>query len=296
MFRYEEARLSQIHAPGNLSVCRQVWALAAILLLLTAGDDPEDSAWQQLEPGLDYGSFKASVDPDNATAEVRVLRINPRLFDLVLLNASRLDDGGLRTARSWSREHTLLAAINASMYQEDRRTSVSLMKTRTHCNNAYVSKDQCVLAFDPTETDLPQVKLIDRECEKLDGWQERYGTLVQSIRMLSCKGNNVWSQQPRKSSIAAIGMDAKGQVLFIHMSTPHSTHDMINVLKELPLQLQGAMYLEGSAPAQLYIQHPALELEATGSWCSETAPEQQRSFAPPIPNVIGVVRREQSRN
>jgi hypothetical protein len=295
MLEDEEARLSQNDARKDSLLRRRASALAVILLLATAGNGAKNAAWQELEPGLDYGSFETVFGSDKSIAEVRVLRIDPQQFDLVLLNASRLDDGGLRTARAWSREHGLLAAINASMYQEDRRTSVSLMKTRNHTNNAYVSKDQCVLAFDRLEADLSPVKLIDRECDDLDDLGKRYGTLIQSIRMLSCKGNNVWRQQSRKTSIAAIGIDANEQVLFIHMTTPHSTHDMINVLQKLPLQLRRAMYLEGSGPAQLYVQHPELELEATGSWCSETEPERQQSFAPPIPNVLGVVRREQSR-
>ena len=150
MVKDEEARLSRNVVLKDSSLRRRVCALAAILLLATAADRSQDTAWQELEPGLDYASFEAVSGSDKSLVEIRVLRIDPQQFDLVLLNASRLDDGGLRTARAWSREHGLLAAINASMYQEDRRTSVSLMKTRTHYNNAFVSKDQCVLAFDPT--------------------------------------------------------------------------------------------------------------------------------------------------
>jgi hypothetical protein len=109
--------------------------------------------------------------------------------------------------------------------------------------------------------------------------------------MISCKGDNVWSQQARKASIAAIGMDGAGRVLFLHLSTPQSTHDFIAILQGLPLDLQRAIYLEGSAPAQMVVNHPKLALEVAGTWCSDTAAEGERAFALPIPNIIGVVRR-----
>ena len=51
------------------------------------------------------------------------------------------------------------------------------------------------------------------------------------------------------------------------------------------------MYLEGSAPAQMVVDHPKLQVEMVGTWCSDRAAPGERGFALPITNVIGVVRR-----
>ena len=243
-----------------------------------------------LEAGLEYTRFSPENRSGNIV-EVRALRINPKFFKLVLMNASSTEDQTRRSAKAWGEDFSLLATINASMYQGDRRTSVSLMQTRDHTNNSYVSKDQSVLAFDPRKKRIPSITLIDRQCDEFETLRNHYGTLIQSIRMLSCKGENVWSPQGRKASIAAIGIDGAGRVLFLHLATPQSTYDFIELLRALPLDLKRAMYLEGSAPAQMFVNHPKLHLEVAGTWCSDTAEASERAFALPIPNIIGVLRK-----
>jgi hypothetical protein len=262
-----------------------------LLLLALTGVDIEATRAVELEPGLKYRRYECDAPVHNPGTIIHVLSLDPQRFDLVLLNASEHEDIEPRSARAWGEDNELIATINASMYQQDHLTSVSLMTTRTHSNNTYVSKDNCILAFDPHTEDVPRIKLIDRQCDTLAVWRPRYGTLIQSIRMISCEGKNVWSQQDRRTSIAAIAQDETGKVHLIHMTTPQSTHDLINVLQALPLHLDRAMYLEGGTPAQFYVRHPRLELEASGTWCSERAGEGERAFALPIPNVIGVVRR-----
>ncbi|NIQ01667.1 MAG: phosphodiester glycosidase family protein, partial [Nitrospinaceae bacterium] len=111
-------------------------------------------------------------------------------------NASAPDQGRRLSVRDWVRRNGLVAGINASMYQKDMRTSVSLMKTGNHVNSSWVSKDKTLLVFDPQDADLPPVQLVDRDCEDFDQIRKQYRTLIQSIRMVSCRGENVWAQQP----------------------------------------------------------------------------------------------------
>ena len=215
---------------------------------------------------------------------MRVLRIDPRRFDLKLMNASAPGEERALTARAWCARGGLVAAINASMYQIDQRTSVSLMKTRTHVNNPHLSKDRAVLAFDRLDPAVPPVAILDRDCGDFETLRDKYGTLVQSIRMISCRGKNVWSQQPRRSSAAAIGRDRQGRVLFIHARSPYSTHDLIDILLELPLSIDRALYAEGGPEAQLYVNSGGRESEWVGG------EDNRRAW--PVPNVIGIARRE----
>ena len=242
-----------------------VLATAAICLHFrnsVAGHTTElNNKWQVLEPGLELGAFISPRLSDAGDSIVRILRINPEKFKLRLLNASNSKQNRRLTAKQWSRSHKLIAAINASMYQTDYRTSVSLMRTRTHVNNPYISKDNTILAFDRLSPDIPLVKLIDRECDDFNTLSRKYGTLIQGIRMFSCKGINVWKHQPKKWSTAAIGIDREGRILFVHVRSPFSTHDLINILKDLPIGLSRAMYAEGGPEAQLYIQHGKKEYE-----------------------------------
>lgn len=277
--------------------------LATIVLVASCGPSPADppaatgapaptGAWRSLEIGLALGEFRSPRPSDIGDSMVRVLRIDPAHFDLRLLNASGSADGYPMTAAEWARRHDLVAAINPSMYQQDHSRSVSLMCTLEHVNNSYVSKDRTVLAFDRRDETVPPVQIIDRDCQDFDELRQHYGTLVQSIRMVSCDGRNVWKQQPKKWSTAAIGIDHQGRVLFIHVRSPFSTHDLIGILQELPLDLYNAMYTEGGPEAQLYLHAGGKEMQFVGSFETGFVDSDDNVKAWPVPNIVGVVRRD----
>ncbi len=247
-----------------------------------------DSRWQKLAPGLELGIFSAPLTSEIGDSKIRVLRIDPQRYQLRLLNASASKNGRPLSAKQWSRQKGLVAAINASMYQEDYKSSVSLMRTKAHVNNPRLSKDMTILAFDRKGADLPLVKIIDRQCEDFKIWQKKYSTLVQSIRMISCTGKNVWTQQPQKWSTAAIGIDDRNRVLFIHVGSPYSTHDVIAILKKLPLNITRAMYAEGGPQAQLYINIGEHEHEFVGNYEIELQGNMKKLLSRPVPNVVGI--------
>ena len=250
------------------------------------------TGWQKLADGLELGIFDAPQPTEIGDSKIRILRIDPSRYELKLLNASVSKKGRSLSARQWCRQNGMVAAINASMFQADYATSVSLMRTKTHVNNPRLSKDMTILAFDRTSPGVPQVKIIDRQCEDFKTWKNKYGTLVQSIRMISCNGKNVWEQQPKKQSTVAIGMDKADRVLFIHVGSPYSTHDLINILQELPLQIARAMYTEGGPQAQLYIKSGGREYEFVGHSEIDLSNNANSWFSWPIPNAVGVSLRK----
>ncbi len=256
-----------------------------------AASETAGRGWRALEPGLELGRFPSPQPAELGDSMIHLLRIDPERFDFRLLNASAEKDGRGLTARQWCTENDLVAAINASMYQQDYRTSVSLMRTRMHVNNPRLSKDMSILAFDRLDPGVSPVMIIDRQCEDFDVWKEEYGTLVQSIRMLSCKGRNVWTQQPKKWSTAAIGTDTSGNVLFIHVRSPFSTHDLIDILRSLPIGLSRAMYVEGGPEAQLFVRSGGEEHEFVGSYETAFTESDDNDRAWAVPNVVGITRR-----
>ena len=259
---------------------------------ITQQEVKEDSGWQQLDKGLELGLFLASQLAAVGASQVRVLRIDPNYYRFRLLNVSAIENGLPMTPRQWCRQNNLVAAINPSMFQTDYKTSVSLMRTRTHINNPRLSRDMTILAFNRLSKDVPQVKIIDRQCEDYEFWKKKYGTLIQSIRMISCKGKNVWNPQPHRWSTAAIAVDGHDNVLFIHVRSPYSTYDLINVLKKLPLDISRAMYTEGGSQAQLYINAGSREYEFVGSYDTAASVTEEGSISWPLPNVVGISKRK----
>ena len=268
-----------------------------ILIVFAASKAPsteptQKTGWLKLDLGIELGTFVSPLPSDVGDSLVRVLRVDPKYYRLELFNASAIENGAPMTPKQWCRQNGLTAVINASMYQTDYKTSVSLMRKNGHINNPRLSKDMTILAFDRLDKRLSEVKIIDRQCEDFAFWKKKYATLIQSIRMISCTGENVWKQQSRRWSTSAIGMDTRNKVLFIHVRSLYSTHDLINILKKLPLEISRAMYTEGGPQAQLYIKTPDQEFEFVGSYEIGSNDANKGSLAWPLPNVIGISKRK----
>ena len=270
--------------------------LAVLAVLAEANEPAKKLGWQPLDRGIELGAFRSPLPSDVGDSLVRVLRIDPKHYRLVLLNTSAIPNGSPITPKQWCQQNGLTAVINASMYQTDYKTSVSLMRKKGHINNPRLSKDMTILAFDQLDSSVLEVKMIDRQCEDFEFWKKKYATLVQSIRMISCTGKNVWKKQPRRWSTSAIGIDAKNNVLFIHVRSLYSTHDLINILKVLPLNISRAMYTEGGPQAQLYIKVPNQEFEFVGSYEVGSSDANKGSLSWPLPNVIGISKRQPEPN
>ncbi len=262
-------------------------ALAAALLTAAPGPAPAPSPWRVLEPGLEAALFDG---PPGAAGDgkIAVVRIDPERFELRLLNASAPGQGALLSAREWADRSGASAVINASMYRTDYRTAVSLMRTRDHVNQGHLTRDRAALAFDRLDRTQPPVRLVDRDCDDIEAASLRYGTIIQSIRMLSCHGRNVWKPSERRFSVAAVGVDGAGRVLFMHARSAWPVHDLVDALVALPLDLKRAMYVEGGPEAQLFARGGGEELDRLGaSEGSQTA----ASRGWPVPNVVAAVRR-----
>lgn len=263
-------------------------AAAAAALLMAEPVPAAASPWRILEPGLEIGLFDGPPG-SIGDGKIAVVRLDPEIFELRLLNASAPGQGAPRSAREWAARSGASAVINASMYQQDYRTSVSLMRTRDHVNQARVSRDRAALVFDRLDRSLPPARIVDRDCEDLEAVRKKYGTVIQSIRMLSCERKNVWAPSERRFSVAAVGIDGSGRVLFLHARSAWPVHDLVNALLALPIDLRRAMYVEGGPEAQLYARGRGTDLERLGAF--ELAPAE-RSTGWPVPNVIAAIRRQ----
>jgi uncharacterized protein YigE (DUF2233 family) len=258
-----------------------VTVVLLLLVHLPAHADP----WKPLAPGLKLGTF--SLASHDGSPTISLLRIDPDrfCFRLIAQNSSLTQ---VATLEQWCQKKHLVAAINASMYREDRQQSTGYMKTGGLVNNGYINpRFGAFFVFDPKVGSLPKVTILDR---KHDDWRfliTRYDTVIQNFRLISSTGKNLWPPSNKKHSIAAIGMTTGGRVLFIHCKTPMSVHAFNQALLHLPVNLKTAMYVEGGPEAAMHLhlphkrrswmgqyEHPLLGTIHEGLW--------------PIPNIIGI--------
>ncbi len=248
----------------------------------------EPGSWVSLETGLEFAVFDLPAS-SVGDSQVRVLRVHPDHFTLAL-RAGVAGDGAPKTASEWADSQQFVAAFNPSMFRPDG-TSTAFMRDRRRSVRTDVSADRDMLVFDPTDSALPAFAIVDNGCDNFNTVLSEYAGAIQSIRMLSCDGRNVWSQQHKMWSHAVVAVDGAGRLLLVHARSPYSTHDFIEHVRNLPMDVQRMQYAEGGPEASLSVRTPA----GSGAWFGsyETgfyeSDSNEREW--PLPNILGIVRR-----
>ena len=269
-------------------------SISSILICLTLVSSDgmsKNSPWRKVDDGLFLAQFDPFYEVPVKGSKIIILKINPTYYSFKLLCASEL--GKIRlTPKEWCKKYNLVAAINAGMYQKDGLTNVGYMKNYSHLNNPRLNSTyKAVLAFNRMDFTVREVQIIDLKCQDFEKLKPKYQTFIQSIRMIGCNQENVWSQQDRRWSLAVLGVDKEGSVLFIFSEAPYSGYDFNNILLSLPLPIFNATYLEGGPEASLYLSATGIELEKVGIYGTGLNGSVVRSGAYPIPNVIGIVKK-----
>jgi hypothetical protein len=279
----------------NMSLSRAMLFLVIIPFLSLSPMDStaESHTWQKLAEGLYLGEFDPKMKSRVCNHKIVILKIDPKFYTFKLLCASE-HDRKPRTAREWCNEFGLLAAINASMYQNmDPIKSTGYMKNYEHLNNSHINPAfGAFLCFNPVDSSLPEVQIIDRRLQKKwKGIIKRYNTVVQNYRMISNGEKRGWPQQEEIYGSAAIAMDKDNHVLFILSRSPFSTHNLIHILLSLPVHIENAIYLEGGPEATLYSKIGDKEITLVGMCKTDFTEQDDNESLHAIPNVIGVVKR-----
>jgi len=251
-------------------------------------------AWQKLDDGLYLEEFDPKKKSVICNHKIIILKVDPKFYSFKLLSSSE-HGSEPRTTKQWCSEFSMVAAINASMYQNiDYLKSTGYMKNYKHFNNFHINKDfGSLMVFNPIDPSLPDVQIIDRRIRK--NWKNRmkkYNTVVQNYRMISDGQKRGWPQRNQIHSTAAIGMDRENNVLFILSRSPYSTHDFIHILLSLPINIRDAMYVEGGPEATLYLKIDNKEMKLMGT-CGTVSTGFNNNESCTIPNVIGIVKRKE---
>jgi hypothetical protein len=266
------------------------WLLVLGILWGQVAVGQGNDTWQQLDHGLELGVFTGSMPSAVGDRKITVLRIDPAHWKFSLLAAAD-HEGRARTAREWATGFGQTAVVNAGMFQMDGLTNVGYMKVDGKVRNPRFNDDNTIIAFGTDDPKLPQFQIIDRECQNWKTLVEKYQNATQGIRMVDCKRQNRWAQQPRRWSMVIMGMDKAGRALFVSCRSPYSVHDFIEMLLALDMDLARAMYLEGGPEASFFLKTKDCEVEQFGSFETGFFESDGNDRAWPIPNVIGISRR-----
>ncbi len=273
-----------------LNTLSQVVILFILWTCLPDMANGQSAPWKKFGDGLSMAEFDSPRKSADGNSKITVVKIDPAYYTFKLLCASEQKTRPM-TAREWCRKHHLAVAVNAGMFQADGFVNVGYMKNFSHVNNGKFNSYKAFLLFNPLSRGIPEVQLLDRECQNFDEMKGKYNTIIQNIRMISCQGKNTWSQQAKTWSMVALGTDTSGNILFLFTRSPYSVHDFIDILLGLPIGISTTMYLEGGPEASLYFSAEGTEMEKSGRLEAGFSLDETSEFAWPIPNVIGIVKK-----
>ena len=238
--------------------------------------------WIELESGLDFCEFRLNSDESKITA----LRIDPQKFDF-FLGASSQDGREPRSLDKWAADYNLAAAINASMYLPDNRTSTGYMRSGEYVNQGRVmDRFGAFFVASPKKAGIPRAAIIDKD---LPDWRERledYDIVVQNYRMINANRRILWSPGGPLYAISAIAQDGDGKILFLHSRTPVEAYSFAQHILHLPIDVRAVMYVEGGAQAGLLINSGAIKRELGAPHAPSFLATGALKAA--LPNIIGV--------
>ena len=249
--------------------------------------DPSAIVWRPIASGVEYASQKIIENPSVGDGILYIVRIDPLKAKLRTLMSSALDRQR-RTAQKWCTEFGMVAVINAGMFDTDYVTHIGYMRSGDHVNNSkWVKGYNSILAFDPLRAGLPVVQVFDNAKDNADMLQN-YSTVIQNLRIIKGRGENVWKEKSKKWSEAAIALDIQGHVLFLFMRSPLSVYDFDEKILALPLKIIRAMHLEGGPEASLSVCTNEFQIHLSGSYETGFLENDSNWGQWGLPNVIGV--------
>lgn len=247
--------------------------------------------WEKIDEGLFYTEMPSKLKSKFGNSKIAILKINPNYYNFKLISAKEKKEHHLSTAKEWANKKNLLAVINAGMFLEDYQTNCGYMKNYNFINNNRLNRFKSILSFNRKDKTVPKIQIIDLVNQNWNELKTKYNSYTQGIRMIDINQKNVQSQQNKIWSTTCIGIDKKGNALFIFSRSPYSMHDLDNILIKSPLDIKNVMYLEGGPEASFYLNNNGKEIIKCGSYETGFNENEDNNEQWRIPNIIGIVKK-----
>jgi len=285
--------------PGIVSLC--------LLSLTSCAQDGSDTSyvrpndtmefvvsWKRIGDGVDFCETDAPLKSIIGDSKLTMLRIDANKVDFELFTATNRDKKP-HPVNEWADSLRLNIVFNAGMYDLSKPlVSRGLLKNGKHFNQAALHPTfNTMLALNPVDTAKADCALFDLELQPYASFKDKYHCLAQGLRMLDGNGNPMnWKKRVQSCSMLLMAEDKDHNLYLIFTRSPYVHNQMIAFLKQFPVPLKNAIYLEGGPETSLYVSIGDFKLAKVGSYVSQTYEKDTNKHFWPLPNVIGVKVRD----
>lgn len=220
---------------------------------------------------------------------IDVVRADSTQFTLRVLSTGP-DDPTPRNAETWQRAFHATAITNAGMFHETGKP-VGLIVADGAARSRDNTKMGGYLAWDPVDANDPPITLVGRDCpgSDLTALRRRYHSILQSYRLLGCRGEALPWKDAKQYSSVAIGLDRAGRTVFLHARAAVTMSQLSIALAAH--DLTGALFLEGGPEASLVAAGSDGELARVGSYETHFVENDGNHAFWDLPNVIALLPR-----
>ena len=167
--------------------------------------------------------------------------------------------------------------------------SASADSTASFEAKASLSDTSSVSPLERPVSPLPEADILDRSVDEWESVLPRYRMVVQNYRLISADRRLLWTPGGPRHSIAAVGKDGAGHILFFLCREPLTGVEFGTLLLQLPIDVHVVMYAEGGSQAGLFLDSMLrkqvwMGRHVTDIWTSG-------NLSAPLPNVIGIRRK-----
>lgn len=246
--------------------------------------------FEKVAPGVEFCEANTPDTSILGDSKFTILKLDPKFLDFELITASNRDRKPLPVDQ-WADTLGADIVFNAGMYDLARPlTSRGYLQNGPHMNQSAVKEGwNSVIALNPFDRSRHDLGIYDLQATPIAGLKKNYGCLAQGLRMLDANGNpTLWKKAPMSCSMLLAAEDDNHNVYLIFCRSPFTHNTVIGYLKEFPVPLKNAIYLEGGPETSLYVHIGEFCLQKVGSYVSRTYPTDANTSFWALPNVIAV--------
>lgn len=262
--------------------------------IITPGKQPFKITWSTIDNGLNYGVIPVKSKAKVQDQSIYILKINPEKYKFELV-CSTENDTVFRTVEDWCRLKGCVAGFNAGMYSlKNNIAGMGYVRNYKHFNNGeFREVYKAIAAFNRKKNSIPDFQIFDLEKEDWENIEPQYNSFLQSIRMID--GNrklSPWKIKKKLScSMVVAAIDSKNNVLVLFTRVPYPLDVFAQMMLDMPLDIQRAMYLEGGPESSLYVETKDSVIHKFGSWVYPGYAHDKNDKFRKLPNIIGVKKR-----
>jgi hypothetical protein len=253
-----------------------------------------DDVWHALGDGLEVRRVPPE-DPESTDEDevLELFRIDPSRARIRVLGADALGLDNL-TAAAWAdrvcREHAAagrgvaVLAVNAGLFDRDHRRHVGLLRIDGKAHTpTWVKSYKSALVLDPRAPDAPRATLVDVDDEGARAGLDRWGTVVQNLRIVRAPGESVWNKDDAVWSELALGLDREGRLIIAFQRAPSPMRRFVERLIA-EAGVVRAQHLEGGPWAAYALHVDGARYAGVGTFERGFVSENDAQW--PIPNVL----------